>query len=128
MTNATQANRSGTSSGNAAYCPDANELIWISFTPQAGTEQAGQRPAVVLSPRSYNQKSGLCVVCPITNKAKGYPFEVELPLGCGVTGVALTDQVKSLSWQARNARFISAAPEPFTIHVRAKIKALLGIT
>jgi mRNA interferase MazF len=127
MPSATQASRSATSSANAPYCPGANEFIWISFSPQAGSEQAGKRPALVLSPRAYNEKSRLCVVVPITNQDKGYPFEVALPGNCGVSGVALADQVRSLSWEARHASFISAASEPFTQHVRAKIKASLGI-
>jgi len=74
------------------YLPDTGDLIWLTFDPQAGREQAGRRPALVLSPATYNTKSGLALVCPITNQRKGYPFEVVVPDGCGVTGVILADR------------------------------------
>jgi mRNA interferase MazF len=108
------------------YCPDDGDIVWLDFNPQSGHEQAGRRPAIVLSPRIYNRKAGLCVVCPITNQPKGYPFEVPLPSGLNVGGVALSDQVKSLSWQTRRAKFACAAPPEFRLAVRARIRALLG--
>jgi mRNA interferase MazF len=118
--------RSATSSLNTAYCPDSGELIWIDFDPQSGREQAGRRPALVLSPRLYNQRSRLCVLCPITSQAKGYPFEVQVEAG-GINGVVLSDQVKSLSWEPRRSEFICEAPDAALVHTRAKIKALIGI-
>jgi mRNA interferase MazF len=91
-----------------SYVPRRGDLVWLSFDPQAGHEQAGRRPAFVLSPESYNRKIGLFLACPVTTKAKGYPFEVPLPEGQGITGVILADQIKSLDWKARRAEF--AAP------------------
>ena len=97
-------------SKRAAYVPDRGDAIWLEFTPQAGHEQAGRRPALVLSPRAYNQKVGLVLVCPITSRVKGYPFEVAVPAGLKVGGVVLADQVKSLDWVARKAAFIDTLP------------------
>lgn len=98
-------------SRRAAYVPDRGDAIWLEFTPQAGHEQSGRRPALVLSPRAYNQKVGLVLVCPITSQAKGYPFEVAVPAGLKVGGVVLADQVKSLDWVARKAVFIDTLPK-----------------
>lgn len=92
------------------YVPDRGDAIWLELTPQAGHEQSGRRPALVLSPRAYNERVGLALVCPITNQAKGYPFEVEIPAGLGVSGVVLSDQVKSMDWVARRAAFIDTVP------------------
>src|SRR5580692_1036593 len=103
MKKRTGAHPSGGSRGSAAYVPDAGDLIWLSFSPQAGREQAGRRPALVLSPRGYNERAGLCAVCPVTSRAKGYPFEVALPDGLAVAGVVLSDHVKSADWQVRDA-------------------------
>jgi mRNA interferase MazF len=108
-----------------SYVPERGDAIWINFNPQAGHEQAGRRPAIVLSPHSYNGTVGLCLLCPITNKAKGYPFEVLLPTGLGVTGVVLSDQAKSLDWRVRNAEFIAQLPEIATNEVLKKLKTLL---
>jgi mRNA interferase MazF len=91
--------------------PERGDVVWITLNPQAGHEQAGCRPAVVLSPRIYNSKTGLVILCPITNKLKGYPFEVLLPAGLPVAGAVLSDQVKSLDWCARNAELICILPE-----------------
>jgi mRNA interferase MazF len=107
------------------YCPDADEFIWLDFDPQAGREQRGRRPALVLSPRSYNRASGLCVVCPLTSQRKGYPFEVANASGFAVGGVVLSDHVKSVSWPARRAQFIAKAAGGVVREVRAKLKALL---
>jgi mRNA interferase MazF len=109
------------------YCPNMGDLVWINFDPQEGREQWGRRPALVLTPRNYNQRSRLCVLCPITNQAKGYPFEVPIPRGHRVTGVILADQMKSQSWEIREAEFIAAAPPEVLVHTRALIKALLQI-
>ena len=109
-----------------AYIPERGDVIWISFNPQAGHEQAGRRPAVVLSPKGYNGKVGLAILCPITNQAKGYPFEVELPGEIDVTGVILSDQVKSLDWRVRKAEFKESLPEEVIDEVLAKLGTLLG--
>ena len=85
------------------YCPKRSDIVWLTFTPQAGHEQAGHRPALVLSPERYNRKVGLALACPITSQVKGYPFEVPIPPGLEVSGVVLADQVKSLDWKARKA-------------------------
>lgn len=108
-----------------SYVPERGDAIWINFNPQAGHEQSGRRPAIVLSPQSYNEKVGLCLLCPITNKAKGYPFEVLIPTGLAVTGVILSDQAKSLDWQMRNAEFVAQLPEVVTSEVLKKLKSLL---
>src|SRR3954454_18410008 len=92
------------------YVPDRGDVVWISLNPQAGHEQAGRRPAVVLSPAAYNGRAGLAILCPITNQIKGYPFEVILPSELAVSGAVLSDQVKSLDWRVRNAVFICALP------------------
>jgi mRNA interferase MazF len=110
----------------AAFIPDVGDLVWLTFDPQAGREQAGRRPALVLSPRSYNQKSGLALMCPVTSHAKGYPFEVSLPEDCGVVGVVLTDHVKSLDWHVRSAARIGRVPAPVLEEVLARLAPLLG--
>ena len=93
------------------YVPERGDVVWISLDPQSGHEQSGRRPALVLSPIEYNEKSGLVVVCPITSKVKGHPFEVALPPGLAVVGVILADQIKNLDWRTRNAVFISKLPD-----------------
>ena len=93
------------------YIPQRGDLIWIDMQPQAGHEQSGRRPAIVLSPENYNDKVGLALLCPITNQVKGYPFEVILPEGLKVTGVILSDQLKSLDWKNRKATFIDSVPD-----------------
>ena len=107
------------------YVPQRGEAIWISLNPQAGHEQAGRRPGVVLSPASYNGKVGLALCCPITSQVKGYPFEVLLPEGLEVSGVVLSDQMKSLDWRARRAELICELPEPTVMEVLAKSRTLL---
>lgn len=109
----------------AKYIPARGDLVWLQFTPQAGHEQAGHRPAVALSPRSYNQKTGLALFCPVTSQIKGYPFEVKLPDGLAVRGVVLCDQVKSLDWSARQARLVARLPAATMDDVLAKVLALL---
>jgi len=107
--------------------PGTGDLIWMSFTPQAGREQAGRRPGLVLSPRSYNAKVGLCLVCPITHQAKGYAFEVALPEGLPVAGVVLADHIKSADWQERGCDPIAKVPVDVLDEVRAKLRPLLGM-
>ncbi|CAN5311298.1 endoribonuclease MazF [soil metagenome] len=107
------------------YVPERGDAIWINLDPQAGHEQAGRRPAIVLSPLSYNGKVGLCLLCPITNKKKGYPFEVLIPEGLGVTGSVLSDQAKSLDWRMRDAEFVAQLPEIVIDEVLKKLKSLL---
>jgi mRNA interferase MazF len=109
-----------------AYVPERGHVIWLTFTPQAGHEQAGRRPAVVLSPGSYNRRVGLAIVCPLTSQQKGYPFEVTLPDGLPVTGVVLSDQVKNLDWRARRAEFICALPNTTMSEVLQKLNTLLA--
>lgn len=110
-----------------AYVPNQGDLIWLTFNPQAGHEQAGRRPALVLSPASYNGKVGLAILCPITNQEKGYPFEVKIPAGLGVTGVILADQVKSMDWRVRQAEYIDQLPARIHQQVLAKLSVLLEV-
>ena len=109
-----------------AFVPDAGDFVWLTFDPQAGREQAGRRPALVLSPKAYNAKSGLALACPITNQAKGYPFEVAVPEGRGATGVILADHLKSVDWKARHAERLGRCTYEVLAEVRAKLAALLG--
>jgi mRNA interferase MazF len=108
-----------------SYVPDRGDLLWLRFTPQTGHEQAGHRPALVLSRRTYNGRVGLALVCPITSAVKGYPFEVMLPSGAEIKGVVLADQLKSLDWRARGAKKVGRAPAAVIAEVVAKIQALL---
>lgn len=94
-----------------SYMPQRGDIVWLSFDPQAGHEQAGRCPAFVLSPESYNRKTGLFLACPITSRAKGYPFEIVLPDGLAVSGVILADQIKSLDWKVRRAAFASTTDD-----------------
>jgi mRNA interferase MazF len=107
------------------YVPARGDVIWITFNPQAGHEQAGRRPALVLSPSSYNGKVGLAILCPVTSQIKGYPFEVTIPLGSKLGGVVLADQVKSLDWRIRKAKFICKLPLQITNEVLDKLGTLL---
>ena len=109
-----------------AYVPERGDIIWITLNPQAGHEQAGRRPAVVLSPKSYNDSVGLAILCPITSQVKGYPFEALLPAGLPTAGVILSDQVKSLDWRARNAELICALPDETISEVLQKLGTLLS--
>jgi mRNA interferase MazF len=105
--------------------PDRGDLVWVSLNPQAGHEQAGRRPALVVSPVEYNRRVGLALMCPITSRVKGYPFEVPLPDSLAISGVVLSDQVKSLDWRAREVEIADVAPESTTAEVLAKLNTLL---
>jgi mRNA interferase MazF len=107
------------------YVPDQGDLVWLEFDPQSGHEQKGRRPALVLSPASYNQKVGLMLCCPITTKATGYPFEVEVNTK-EVIGVVLSDQVKSLDWRARNAHSAGVVSVEVLAEVRSKLLTLVS--
>jgi mRNA interferase MazF len=108
------------------YIPDVGDIIWINFTPQSGHEQAGRRPAVVLSPKNYNIRAGLLVCVPVTSQIKGYPFEVELT-GSDVTGAALADQVRSMDWESRCADRKGKATTAEIDEIKAKIRSLLSL-
>ena len=108
-----------------AYVPDSGDIVWLTFNQKAGHEQAGRRPALVLSPKAYNRKVGLALLCPITSQVKGYPFEVLIPDGLEVQGAILSDQVKSLDWRARKAAFsCKLPPEPFNEAIK-KLSTLI---
>ncbi|CAN5395882.1 endoribonuclease MazF [soil metagenome] len=110
----------------ASYLPERGDLVWLSFTPQAGHEQAGRRPALVISPAAYNGKVGLAIFCPITSQVKGYPFEVALR-GGSISGVVLADQVKSLDWRARNAEFAEKASAVVVDEALGKLATLVRL-
>ena len=109
-----------------AFVPDAGDFVWLTFDPQAGREQAGRRPALVLSPKIYNARSGLALACPITSQVKGYPFEVPVPAGYGAAGVILADHLKSIDWRARHAERLGRCTNEVMGEVRAKLAPLLG--
>ncbi len=111
-----------------AYVPARGDVVWITLDPQAGHEQRGRRPALVLSPSAYNGKVGLALLCPITSQVKGYPFEVALPDGLAVTGVVLADQVKTLDWKARQCVRIGAIPDDVVVQVLRRLNTLLSET
>jgi mRNA interferase MazF len=108
-----------------SYVPRRGDVVWISLSPQAGREQAGRRPALVLSPDAYNAKVGLALLCAVTSQVKGYPFEVAVPEGLAVAGVVLSDHVRSLDWRARKAEWACTLPLSATAEVLAKLQALL---
>ena len=108
-----------------AYVPERGDIVWLQFNPQAGHEQSGKRPALVLSPGHYNSKVGLAIFCPVTSKIKGYPFEVVLPERFRISGAVLADQVKSLDWRARKAKKLGRLPADLLKEVFAKIRPLL---
>jgi mRNA interferase MazF len=108
-----------------AYIPDSGDIVWITFNPQAGHEQAERRSALVLSPAAYNGKVGLAILCPITSQVKGYPFEVIIPDGLEISGAILSDQVKSLDWKARKAEFVCELPSAAFNEVVQKLSTLI---
>ena len=112
-------------SRKAAYVPERGDAVWITLDPQAGHEQAGRRPALVLSPSAYNGRVGLALFCPITSQVKGYPFEVPLSAGLPITGVALSDHIKSQDWAARRVEFIAQIDEVTLQAVLQRARTLL---
>ena len=111
---------------SGSYIPDRGDIVWINFTPQVGHEQRGKRPAIILSPKIYNEKTSLCICLPITSKIKGYPFEVELPKDLPIEGVILSDQIKNLDFVAREVSFICKVPPLVVKSVQKNILALIG--
>lgn len=109
-----------------AYVPGHGDVVWLTFDPQAGHEQAGRRPAVIISPKAYNEKVGLAIFCPVTKQVKGYPFEVPVPEGLPVEGVILSDQVKSLDWRARRAEYLCKLPRRAMMEVFQKLSTLIS--
>jgi mRNA interferase MazF len=109
-----------------SFIPKRGHIVWIDFDPQSGHEQAGRRPALVISPAAYNEKIGLALLCPITSQVKGYPFEVAIPQGLSVSGVILADQIKSLDWKSRRAEFRCDAPHDIVNLVLEKLSTLLS--
>ena len=109
------------------YAPQRGDVVWITFNPQAGHEEAGRRPAVILTRGDYNAKVGLALLCPVTSQVKGYPFEVLIPEGLPVNGAILSDQVKSMDWRARNAAFVCTLSPETILEVLQKIDVLLAI-
>jgi len=107
------------------YIPNSGDIVWIMFNPQAGHEQSGHRPALVLSPAAYNAKVGLAILCPITSQVKGYPFEVKIPEGLEISGAILSDQVKNLDWKARKAQFVCKLPSNVFNEVVQKLGTLI---
>ena len=110
-----------------AYCPEIGDVIWLDFMQPVGNEQAGRRPALVLSPRAFNKLTGRCIVCPITRRNRDWSFQVPIPEGQKISGVVQADQLRSLSWIQRGSRFLCAAPAHVLDEVRAKIKPLLSL-
>ena len=109
------------------YVPERGDLIWIEFMPQAGHEQSGRRPALVLSPSDYNLRRGLALVCPISTRVGGFRFEVPVQTDVGITGVVLSDQIKSVDWRARYARYAGTASHDVVDEVIARIETLLYV-
>jgi len=107
--------------------PQRGDVVIVNFNPQLGREQAGRRPALVLSPGTYNERVGLAIVCPITNQVKGYPFEVSMPAGSDVTGVILADHIRSVDWRVRNTRVIHQLPRSTVEDTLRKLDTLIGL-
>ena len=113
-------------SSSRTYVPARGQAVWLTFDPQAGHEQSGRRPAVVLSPQEYNRRTGLAILCPVTSQIKEYPFEVVLPEKTAINGAVLADQVRSLDWRARKAKLICDL-EPATVdEILGKLETLLS--
>ncbi len=107
-----------------SYIPNRGDIVWLNFTPHAGHEQMGTRPALVLSPEKYNKKTGLAICCPITSNVKGYPFEVKVS-GKKINGAVLSDHLKNLDWKIRKAKFIEKASKDVINECTMKISALI---
>ncbi len=109
-----------------SYVPDRGHAVWLTLHPQAGHEQAGRRPVLVLSPAAYNGRVGLALLCPVTSQVKGYPFEVRLPDDLPLRGVVLSDQIKSLDWRVRRAEWLCRVPDHTVQEVLGKLWRLLA--
>ena len=109
-----------------AFVPDRGDMVWVQLGPTSGHEQSGRRPVLVLTPSGYNSKTGLALVCPLTSKQKGYPFEVALPDEAELTGVILADHVRSIDWRSRRAEFAATLPATVVRNVLAKLAPLLS--
>jgi mRNA interferase MazF len=107
------------------YAPRRGDAVWLTLFPQAGHEESGRRPAVVLSPEAYNAQVSLALFCPVTSQVKGYPWEVRLPDGLPISGVVLADQVRSMDWRSRSTAKICTIPEPAMAEILAKLGTLL---
>lgn len=116
------------SGSSELYIPEKGDIIWINFNPQSGREQAGRRPGLIISSTRYNRRVGLALICPITSRVKGYPFEIPIPEGLAVSGVILADQIKSLDWQTRRAEFAGKILDEVLVEVISTVKKLLGET
>ena len=110
---------------SGSYVPERGDIVWLNFTPQTGHEQRGKRPALILSPKIYNEKTSLCICVPITSKIKGYPFEIALTKGLEIQGVILSDQIKNMDFRAREVSFICTAPKSVLAKVQKNVQALL---
>jgi mRNA interferase MazF len=110
-----------------SYVPDVADVVWVDFDPQVGHEQAGRRPALVLSPRAYNEKAGLAILCPITSRSKDHPFEIKLPASLPVHGSIQVDQLKSVDWRQRRVQKLGRLPGTVMEGVRHHVATLLGI-
>lgn len=108
------------------FIPDRGDLVWLTFDPQVGREQAGRHPALVVSPRLYNERSGLALVCPITSRRKGYPFEVPVPDGLPVAGMVLADHIKSIDWAGRRLEYVGHSSPDLLAAVLDRLAPLLG--
>jgi mRNA interferase MazF len=108
------------------YIPGRGDIIWLNFNPQIGHEQSGRRPALVISPQEYNEKTDLAILCPITSQEKGYPFEVKIPADIEIRGVILSDQIKNLDWKTRKAEFICELPKAALLETINKINVLIN--
>lgn len=117
--------RASTRRSSRRYVPQRGDTIWLVFDPQAGHEQKGRRPALVLSPREYNERVGLALVCPITSQVKGYPFEVAISGSGALHGAILADQVRSLDWRTRQAKRIGTVPIATLEAVIGRVELLL---
>jgi mRNA interferase MazF len=118
--------RAGRRERKALAAPDRGDLVWVEFEPHPGHEQAGRRPALVLTPRNFNEQLGLMWACPITGKIKGYPFEVRLPAGGPIQGAVLVDQLRVMDWHARNVKVERQAPPEVTAEALGKARAILA--
>jgi mRNA interferase MazF len=109
------------------YVPESGDIVWLNFNPQTGHEQSGRRPALVISPQEYNEKTDLAIFCPVTSQVKNYPFEVKIPDDLEISGVILSDQIKNLNWKIRKAEFICKLPKAALRETLNKMNALLNL-